>query len=166
MILTVDVGNSNIVLGAVEGDKIAFEARLRTDSTKTSDEYCIDLKMILEVYHVNSSDVEGAIISSVVPAVTNTLRGAVRLLCGREPLVVGAGIKTGLNIRIDNPAQLGADLARKFKENPVVVNAIEAHHGDVEPKTVEAVLIQAADAISGARPGARSSPRGRYYLAG
>ena len=69
MILTVDIGNSNIVLGGVEETEIVFEARLRTDATKTSDEYCIDLKMILEVYHIPAEQIEGAIIASVVPQV-------------------------------------------------------------------------------------------------
>ena len=67
MILTVDIGNSNIVLGGVDGERITFEARLRTDATKTSDEYCIDLKMILDVYQVTPEEIEGAIIASVVP---------------------------------------------------------------------------------------------------
>ena len=110
MILTVDIGNSNIVLGAVEGEKILFEARLRTDPTKTSDEYCIDLKMILEVYDVQPADVEGAIIASVVPQVLNSLQTALKKLTGKTALVVGPGLKTGLNIKVENPSQTGADL--------------------------------------------------------
>lgn len=110
MILTVDVGNSNIVLGAVEGDQIRFEARLRTDATKTSDEYCIDLKMILDVYGVQPADIEGSIIASVVPQVLNSMQTAIKKLTGKAALVVGPGLKTGLNIQIENPAQTGADL--------------------------------------------------------
>ncbi len=110
MILTVDIGNSNIVLGGVEGDKIVFEARLRTDATKTSDEYCIDLKTILDVYGFRATDVEGSIIGSVVPQVLNSIQTAILKLTGKAALVVGPGLKTGLNILIDNPAQTGADL--------------------------------------------------------
>ena len=110
MILTVDVGNSNIVLGGVRGDEIIFEARLRTDATKTSDEYCIDLKMVLEVYHINPDDFEGSIIASVVPQVLNSMKTAIKKLTGKNALVVGPGLKTGLNIAIENPAQTGADL--------------------------------------------------------
>ena len=98
MILTVDIGNSNIVLGGVEEEQILFEARLRTDPTKTSDEYCIDLKMILEVYGVKASDVEGSIIASVVPQVLNSMQTALKKLTGKTALVVGPGLKTGLNI--------------------------------------------------------------------
>ena len=110
MILTIDIGNSNIVLGAVDGEKIAFEARLRTDSTKTSDEYCIDLKMLLDVYNVSADQIEGSIIASVVPQVLNSMQTAVKKLTGKDSLVVGPGLKTGLNIKIENPAQTGADL--------------------------------------------------------
>lgn len=110
MILTVDIGNSNIVLGAVEGEQILFEARLRTDPTKTSDEYCIDLKMILEVYGVKPSDIEGSIIASVVPQVLNSMQTALKKLTGKTALVVGPGLKTGLNIKVENPSQTGADL--------------------------------------------------------
>ena len=104
MILAVDIGNSNIVLGGMEGQNIIFEARVRTDSTKTSDEYCIDLKNILDIYGVERSQVEGAIVSSVVPQVLNSIKTAVRKLIGIKPLVVGPGLKTGLNIKIENPA--------------------------------------------------------------
>ena len=110
MILTVDVGNSNVVLGCVEDDKILFEARLRTDATKTSDEYCVDLKMILDIYGCCASDIEGSIIASVVPQVLNSMKTAIHKLTGKPPMVVGPGLKTGLNIAIDNPAQTGADL--------------------------------------------------------
>ena len=110
MILTIDVGNSNIVLGAVQGNDIVFEARLRTDATQTSDGYCVDLKIILDVHNLSSADIEGSIIASVVPQVSNSMQTAVRKLTGKAPLVVGPGLKTGLNIAIDNPAQTGADL--------------------------------------------------------
>lgn len=110
MILTIDIGNSNIVLGGVDGSEICFEARLRTDATKTSDEYCIDLKMILEVYGVSAENIEGSIIASVVPQVLNSMQTAVKKLTGKAALVVGPGLKTGLNIQIENPAQTGADL--------------------------------------------------------
>ena len=110
MILTVDIGNSNIVFGCVKGDEILFEARVRTDATKTSDEYCVDLKIILDVYGVDFQDIEGAIIASVVPQVLNSLKTAIKKLTGKNALVVGPGLKTGLNIKIDNPSQTGADL--------------------------------------------------------
>ena len=110
MILTVDIGNSNIVLGGVREEKILFEARLRTDATKTSDEYCIDVKTILDVYGFRTADVEGAIIASVVPQVLNSMQTAIKKLTGKTALVVGPGLKTGLNIQVENPAQTGADL--------------------------------------------------------
>ena len=110
MILVVDIGNSNVVIGGVEEEQIVFEARLRTDSTKTSDEYCIDLKNILDIQGVDKTIIEGAIIASVVPQVLNTLQTAVMKLTGKRALVVGPGLKTGLNIAIENPSQTGADL--------------------------------------------------------
>ena len=110
MILTVDIGNSNIVLGGVKGETIAFEARLRTDSTKTSDEYCLDVKSLMDVYGVKPEQVEGAIIASVVPQVLNSFQTAIKKLTGKTALVVGPGLKTGLNILLENPGQTGADL--------------------------------------------------------
>lgn len=110
MILAIDIGNSNIVIGGVEGEKILFEARLRTEVTKTSDEYCVDLLTLLDVYTIRREDIEGSIVASVVPQVLNSVQTAVRKLIGKTPLVVGPGLKTGLNIAIENPAQTGADL--------------------------------------------------------
>ena len=92
MILTVDIGNSNIVMGGVEGDEIVFEARLRTDSTKTSDEYCVDLKSILDVYKIEVASIEGAIIGSVVPQVLNSFQTAIKKLIGKQSLAAGANI--------------------------------------------------------------------------
>ena len=110
MILTIDIGNSNIVLGGVREDTIVFEARLRTEATKTSDQYCVDLKILLDMYGVRPEDVEGCIISSVVPQVLNSFQTAIKKLTGKTGLVVGPGIKTGLDIRLENPGQTGADL--------------------------------------------------------
>ena len=110
MILAIDIGNSNIVLGGVEGDKILFEARLRTEATKTSDQYSVELKMLLEIYGFRAEDVEGTIIASVVPQVLNSVQTAVKKLTGKQSLVVGPGLKTGLDIRLENPSQTGADL--------------------------------------------------------
>ena len=110
MILTIDIGNSNIVLGGMEGNDIVFEARLRTEATKTSDQYCVDLKILLDVYSISPQQIEGSIISSVVPQVLNSFQTAVKKLTGKTSLVVGPGIKTGLDIRLENPGQTGADL--------------------------------------------------------
>ena len=110
MILTIEIGNSNIVLGGVRDDEIVFEARLRTEVTKTSDQYCVDLKILMEVYGVSNQDIEGTIIASVVPQVLNSMRTAIQKLTGKVPLVVGPGLKTGLNILLENPGQTGADL--------------------------------------------------------
>lgn len=129
MILAVDIGNSNIVIGGISDTGILFQARLRTDSTKTSDEYCIDLKMLLEIHHVELSTIEGSIISSVVPQVMNSFKTAILKLIGKESLIIGPGIKTGMNIKIDNPSQTGADLVvggvaaqRLFKPPLIVVD--------------------------------------------
>ena len=110
MILVIDIGNSNIVIGGVENEDIVFEARLRTETTKTSDQYCVDLKILLDVNGIDKTQIEGSIIASVVPQVLNSMQTAVKKLTGQQSLVVGPGLKTGLNIRLENPSQTGADL--------------------------------------------------------
>ncbi len=110
MILAVDIGNTNIVLGCIEDDRILFEARMATDLIKTSDQYCAELKSILGLFDAEIARIEGSIVSSVVPPVLNSFRTAIRKLTGRDCLVVGPGIRTGLNIRMDNPAEVGSDL--------------------------------------------------------
>ncbi len=110
MILTIEIGNSTITLGGVEGEQIVFECRINTDRVKTSDTYCIDLKTLFEIYGIALDTIEGVVIASVVPQVLNSVRTAIRKLLNTEPLVVGPGLKTGLNIRLDNPDQMGAGL--------------------------------------------------------
>ena len=110
MILAIDIGNTNIVLGCMEHDRILVEARMATDLLKTSDQYCVELKNLLNLYEVDLQAIEGVIISSVVPPVLNSCRTAVRKLTGKTPMIVGPGIKTGLNIQMENPAQIGSDL--------------------------------------------------------
>lgn len=110
MILAVDCGNTNIVLGCIEDGEISDVMRLETNRKKTEFEYAATIRQILRISGRNKSDFEGAIISSVVPQLTETLKTAVDLITGHDALIVGAGVKTGLNIRIDDPSQLGADL--------------------------------------------------------
>ena len=119
MILAVDIGNTNIVLGCIEEGEILFEARMATDRIKTSDQYTAELKSILGLFDVDGREFEGSIVSSVVPPVLNSFKTAIRKLIGQYPLVVGPGIKTGLNILIDTPSQTGADL---------IVGAVAALH--------------------------------------
>ncbi len=157
MILTIDIGNSNIVLGGVREDTIVFEARLRTEVTKTSDQYCVDLKILLDVYKVNVADIEGCIISSVVPQVLNSFQTAIKKLTGKVSLVVGPGIKTGLDIRLENPGQTGADLVvadvaalREHKPPLIVI--------DMGTATTMSVLDQSGAHIGGCIiPGVRIS---------
>ena len=110
MILAIDIGNTNIVLGCMEGKEILKEARMATDILKTSDQYCAELKGMLDLLEIDRSAIEGCIISSVVPPVLNSFRTAIIKLTGKNPLVVGPGIKTGINILLDNPAMAGGDL--------------------------------------------------------
>ena len=109
MILAVDIGNSNIVLGCFENDQILFIERLSTNQNSTELEYTILIKNILELNNLSHCSFEGCIISSVVPSVTHTVQAAMTRLTGKPIMVVGPGIRTGLKIKLDNPAQLGSD---------------------------------------------------------
>ena len=110
MILAVDIGNSNIVVGCIDGEKTYFVERLSTDRGKTDLEYAISIKIILDLYHILPENLEGSILSSVVPPLSSVIKRSVEKVLKKEALLVGPGIKTGLNIKIDNPGQLGSDL--------------------------------------------------------
>ena len=103
MILAIDIGNTNIVVGCIDKEKIYLTERISTIRTKTELEYAIDIKTILDIHHINRADIEGAIISSVVPQITFAAR------LKKDAMIVGPGVKTGLNILLDNPGEMGAD---------------------------------------------------------
>lgn len=109
MILAVDIGNTNIVFGGMTDNDIVFTARIATDRSKTGDEYAVILQSLLALNGIDVADIEGGILSSVVPPLKTPMADAVKRVTGKDCLIVGAGIRTGLNIRIDNPAQLGSD---------------------------------------------------------
>ena len=109
MLLAIDIGNTNIVMGVIENDKIIFTGRLATDKVKTADEYALQFNGMMELHNVEKSEIEGVIISSVVPPLILTMKRAIKMLTGKDPLILGPGLKTGLNIKLDNPAQLGCD---------------------------------------------------------
>ena len=110
MLLAFDIGNTNVTLGVYNDQVLQFTGRIATDNKTTADQYAIDIKNILELHNCCPKDIEDCIIASVVPTVGTAIRKAVSFLCDIVPLELGPGIKTGLNIKIDNPAQLGADL--------------------------------------------------------
>lgn len=110
MILAIDIGNTNIVMGCIRDDEILFTERMSTDSNKTVLEYAVSIKTLLELYSISPKDLTGSIISSVVPPVTNTVKEAISKITHHPVMIVGPGIKTGMNILMDNPAATGSDL--------------------------------------------------------
>lgn len=109
MILAIDIGNTNTVLGCLQGDDLQFTLRIRSDRYKTADEYCLLLEGLLSRQGVDPKTLEGGILASVVPELRTVIADAALQMTGKKFLIVGTGIKSGLDIRIDNPAQLGAD---------------------------------------------------------
>lgn len=109
MLLAIDIGNTNLVIGCFQGDALKFKARIATDSSRTSDQYGVEIKNMMEAYGVQVSDIDDCIISSVVPPVFNSVRTGVWKVIGKQPMVVGPGLKTGLNIHVDVPSQVGSD---------------------------------------------------------
>lgn len=111
MILAIDIGNTNITIGGYAANgSLILTARIATDTHRTGDQYAVEIYDIFRLNGKTVADVSGCAISSVVPSVGNAVEQAIQKLCGISPVVIGPGVKTGLNIKIDNPAQLGADL--------------------------------------------------------
>ena len=109
MLLAIDIGNTNILIGGINDDEIIFKARIATDRTRTSDQYGVEIKNMIEALGAKISDISDCIISSVVPPVFNSVRTGVIKIIGKQPMVVGPGLKTGLNIHVDVPSQVGSD---------------------------------------------------------
>ncbi|KHF28453.1 Type III pantothenate kinase [Anoxybacillus sp. BCO1] len=119
MIFVLDVGNTNTVLGVYDGDELKFHWRIETSRSKTEDEYGMIVKMLLQDVGLHFSDIDGIIISSVVPPIMFALERMCTKYFHIKPLIVGPGIKTGLNIKYDNPKEVGADR---------IVNAVAGIH--------------------------------------
>jgi type III pantothenate kinase len=109
MILTVDINNTSSVFAVMDGGKAQYISRLAADKARTPDEYAVLLELSFRQHDFELRQVEGAIISSVVPSLTAVVREAVRIVTGHTALVIGPGVKTGLNIRLDDPTELGGD---------------------------------------------------------
>ena len=110
MILTVNIGNTHITIAGYEHDALQFSGRLHSDTAATIDEYAMNLLNLLSLYHVEPERIEGGILGSVVPALTGRVLAALRMLSSARILTVGPGLKSGIKLRLDNPAQLGAEL--------------------------------------------------------
>ena len=110
MILAIDIGNTNIVMGGFDGNKIVFMERISSNQKTTDLEYAVTVKTALEMNDITIDSITGVVMSSVVPSITNTFRRAVEKLTDAKTIIVGPGVKTGLKILIDDPGQLGSDL--------------------------------------------------------
>lgn len=127
MILAIDVGNTNVVLGSVENGEVRSISRMATKVDDLSNDYALKMRQSFEFDGVDCTKFEGAILSSVVPQVNASIKSAVKKLTGLDCMVVGAGLKTGVNIKIDDPGQLAADLitgavgALALYEPPIII---------------------------------------------
>ena len=110
MILAIDIGNTNIVVGCIDEQKTYFIERVSTDRSKTELEYAIVIKNVLDIFKMSPKELEGGIVCSVVPQITQIVKLAAEKILKKEVMVLGPGIKTGMNILMDNPAQVGSDL--------------------------------------------------------
>ena len=110
MLITIDIGNSYVSFGGYEGEELLFVSDIVTDSKKSEDQYAVEFGNIMELYKIDTGKIDGGIISSVVPELTEVVKNAIKKLCGVDCLVVGPGVKSGINLNIENPAQLGADM--------------------------------------------------------
>lgn len=109
MLLAIDIGNTNIVIGCIRGEEILFKARIATDRIRTSDQYGVEIMNMLQAFGFGREDIADCIISSVVPPVFNSVRTGVMKIIGKQPMVVGPGLKTGLDIHVEVPSQVGSD---------------------------------------------------------
>ena len=117
MILVIDVGNTNTVIGVYQGTELIEHWRIASDRNKTEDEFGMIFKDLFEHHHIALSDIDGAIISSVVPPMIFPLEKMVKKYFKINPIIVGPGVKTGINIKMENPREVGADR---------IVNAVAA----------------------------------------
>ncbi len=127
MILTLDIGNTHIVIGGFRGEDLIFLSRMATDTRKTEDEYAAVLDGILQIEGIPETEITGAIISSVVPPLNHTMQTALGKMFAFEPLIVGPGVRSGVNLLVDSPEQVGADLVcsaaavRAYYQTPALV---------------------------------------------
>ncbi len=155
MVFTVNIGNTLIDVGVVTDNAVLFVERISTDPQQTDLEYAMIFQSIAELHQISWHEIQGSILASVVPPLTDTVSRAILKLMKKQPLIVSPGIKTGLNIRIDDPAQLGSDM---------VVNAVAAIQEyplplilvDLGTATTFSVINQNSEYIGGAIvPGVR-----------
>lgn len=142
------MGNTNIVIGGIDNEKTYFVERVTTNHGKTDLEYAVNIKSILEIHGIAPSAIEGAILSSVVPPLNSTILSAVEKICGFRPMLVGSGMKTGLNIIMDNPKTVGSDMivdaVAAVREYPCPIIVI-----DMGTATTMSVVDQAGNYIGG-----------------